>query len=175
MKIIQKISIFIYYVFVKHLPPSYFPGGEIYKSIRYRLCRRLFKYCGKNVTIEPKAYIPFWKVEIGDNSGIGCNARLGAVVIGNDVMMGPDVVILSRNHNFSDINTPMNIQGESGDIPVVIGDNVWIGTRALILPGITIGQGAVIAAGSVVTKNVPPFSIYGGNPAQLIKKRQAEQ
>jgi maltose O-acetyltransferase len=165
------IALFLYYTLVWNLPPSYFPGGKVYKRMRYLLCKRLFKRCGVNVTIEPKAYIPFWKVEIGNNSGIGKNAHLGAVTIGDNVMMGPDVVILTRNHKFSNLNKPMRCQGAAEDIPVIIGDDVWIGTRAIILPGVHIGKGSIIAAGAVVTDNVAEYSIYGGNPARFIKKR----
>lgn len=165
------IRIILYFSFLKRLPPSFYPGGQLYKKIRYNVCRKLFKYCGENVNIEPGAYIPFWKVEIGDNSGIGINARLGAVTIGRDVMMGPDVIILSRRHYYKKTDVPMNIQGEGEELPVTIEDDVWIGTRAIILPGVTIEKGAIIAAGSIVSSDVSKYTIVGGNPAKLIKKR----
>ena len=106
----KKIKLFIYYFILIHLPYSHFPGGKIYRKLRYKVCRDLFLSCGKNVLIEPKAYIPFWKVKIGNNSGIGFNARLGAVEIGNDVMMGHDVIMISRNHSFSVTDKPMNFK-----------------------------------------------------------------
>lgn len=168
----NKIRIVLFYFFFNHLPPSYYPFGYIFRSLRYFLCRKLFKKCGKNVNIEPKSHIPFHKVEIGNNSGIGVNSHLGSVVIGKDVMMGPDVIILSRNHAFSEIDIPMRLQDDSDEKTVYIEDDVWIGTRAIILPGIKIGRGAIIAAGAVVTKNVEEYGIYGGNPAKLIKLRK---
>lgn len=139
--------------------------------MRYFFCRSLFKSCGRNVVIEPNAQIPFHKVEIGNNSGIGQNARLGAVVIGSDVMMGPDVVILSKNHVFTNPLQPMRMQGATDDDPPIIGDDVWLGARVIILPGIRIGKGAIVAAGAVVTKNVPEYGIVAGNPARVVGNR----
>jgi maltose O-acetyltransferase len=110
-------------------------------------------------------------VEIGNNSGIGDNAWLGAVKIGDNVMMAPNVTILSRNHVFEDKLIPMSKQGVTEDNPVIISDDVWIGTRAIILPGVTIGKGSIIGAGAVVTKNVPEYTIVAGNPARVIKQR----
>lgn len=167
----RTIKIFFYHLLLKHLPPTYFPGGNLVKRIRYLFCKDLFRRCGRNVTIEPKAHIPFDKVEIGDNSGIGYNARLGSVIIGDDVMMGPDVIILSRNHDYTNINAPMRLQGATEENPVIIGADVWIGARVIMLPGVRIGRGAIIGAGSVVTNDVPDNTIYGGNPARRIKER----
>lgn len=167
----NNIRLFLYFTLFRHLPPSYFPGGRFYKIARYSLCRCLFKKCGNNVNIESKAHIPFHKVEIGDNSGIGYNSRLGAVIIGNDVMMGPDVIIVSRNHQFYRLDLPMRLQDNSEDNIVHISDDVWIGARSIILPGVSIGKGAIIAAGSIVTRDVPDYCIFGGNPAKLIKRR----
>jgi len=94
------IKLFLYDIVIKRLPPTYYPGGAAIKTIRYYFCKGLFKACGRGVTIEPNARIAFHKVEIGNNSGIGSNALLGAVKIGDNVMMGPDVIIYSRNHFF---------------------------------------------------------------------------
>lgn len=161
----------IYHLVIKHLPPSYYPGGSLVKKIRYAYCRKLFKKCGVNVVIEPHAILSFRKIEIGDNSGIGYNARVGAAIIGNDVMMAPDVIILSMNHEYTSLDRPMRLQGNTEEKPVVIGDDVWIGTRVIILPGVKIGKGAILAAGAVVTKDVAEYAIVGGNPARLIKSR----
>ena len=108
---------------------------------------------------------------IGDKSGIGINAHIGVVHIGNDVMMGPDCLVLTQNHNFSRKDIPIIRQGMSNIEPVYIDDDVWIGSRVTILPGVHIGKGSIIGAGAVVTKDVPPFSIVGGNPAKIIRER----
>lgn len=167
----RSIKVLLYVLILKHLPPTYFPGGAVVKAIRYYFCKGLFKSCGRGVVIESRAHIPFDKVEIGNNSGIGYNARLGAVIMGDDVMMGPDVIILSRDHFFDSRLSPMRLQGETDDTPVVISDDVWIGARAIILPGVHIGRGSIVGAGAVVSKDVPEYAIVAGNPARIIKKR----
>ncbi len=87
-------------------------------------------------------------------------------------MMGPDVVILTQNHKFDRLDIPMLDQGFKDEQPVTICDDVWIGARVIILPGVTVGKGAIIAAGAVVTKDVPEYAIVGGNPARVIKMRK---
>ena len=142
------------------------------KNIRAFICMRLFHKFGENVNIEPKViFYNLHKSEIGNNSGIGMGSYIGTVKIGNDVMMGPEVVILSLDHNYFDPSIPIRSQGVREDRPVVIEDDVWIGTRSIILPDVKIGKGSIIAAGSVVSKNVEPYSIVAGNPAKVIKKR----
>ena len=111
---------------------------------------------------------------IGNNVGISQNCFIqvrGNVNIGNNVIMGPNVSIFSENHNFTNPDLPVNIQGESRK-GVIIEDGVWIGTRSVILDGVKIGENSIIAAGSVVVKDVPPFSIVGGVPAKVLKSRK---
>ena len=92
--------------------------------------------------------------------------------IGNDVMFGSYVSCVGGDHNIDDINVKMNSSGRDILKTTIIENNVWIGHGSIVMHGITIETGAVIAAGSVVTKNVPAYSIFGGNPAILIRKRQ---
>lgn len=111
---------------------------------------------------------------IGNNVGIAQNCFIqvrGEVIIGNDVIFGPNVSIFSENHIYEDIKLPISKQGvyRKG---VVIGEGVWIGTRSVILDGVTIGRNSIVAAGSIVNKDVAPFSIVGGVPAKLIKNRK---
>lgn len=110
---------------------------------------------------------------IGNYVGIAQNCFIqvrGKVKIGDYVIFGPYVKIFSENHNFNDINIPIVLQGETR-LPVVIENNVWIGANATILGGITIGEGSIIAAGAIVNKDIPPFSIAAGIPAKIIKSR----
>ena len=94
----------------------------------------------------------------------------GDIIIGNDVLIGPNVVFRSSNHNWNLKEVPIRQQGNKiGDI--IIENDVWIGANCVILPNVRIGEGAVIAAGSIVNKNIKPFSLYGGVPAKFIKKR----
>jgi acetyltransferase-like isoleucine patch superfamily enzyme len=112
-------------------------------------------------------------LEIGNNVGIAQNCFIqirGSVKIGSNVIFGPNSSVFSENHNFT--NKVKNIVNQgtkrSG---VVIEDNVWIAARAVILDGVKIGNGAIIAAGAVVTKDVPPYAIVAGVPAKILKIR----
>jgi acetyltransferase-like isoleucine patch superfamily enzyme len=109
------------------------------------------------------------KVHLGDRNIInfGCllDGRKFEIHTGSDVSIGPEATILTLGHD----PQSATFADKGGD--VVIGDRVWIGYRALILPGITIGEGAVVGAGSVVTKDIEPYTIVGGNPARVIKQR----
>ena len=108
-------------------------------------------------------------VLIGDHTRIGIhNTIIGPVTIGHHVNLAQGITITALNHNFSDLNKRIDEQGISTQL-VTISDDVWIGANAVILPGVTIGQHAVVAAGAVVTKDVPPYSIVAGIPAKVIK------
>lgn len=111
---------------------------------------------------------------IGNNVGIAQNCFIqvrGKVIIGNDVIFGPNVSIFSENHNFNNTELPVSVQGETRK-GVIIEDGVWLGTRVVILDGVTVGKNSIVAAGSVVTKNIEPYTIVGGVPAKLIKYRK---
>ena len=141
------------------------------KYIRAFLVKGFTGCNSKNLYINKNAEISRF-VTIGNNSGIGSNSIIGRfTTIGDDVMMGPDCIIYTRNHNFDRIDIPMNKQGMQDFKPVVIGNDVWIGARVTILPGVHIGDGSIIGAGAIVTKDVPQYSIVGGNPAKIIKYR----
>ncbi|MDP4132480.1 MAG: acyltransferase [Bacillota bacterium] len=175
MKVKKIIGIIMYRSFAKYLPRS---NGRINlgsKQLR-RFCGKLMlDECGRNVNIERKANFSS-RVKIGNDSGIGINSSIaGYVTIGNDVMMGPECIIYTRNHEFKRTDIPMHEQGFSEVKPVVIGNDVWIGGRVIILPGVHIGNGCIIGAGAVVTKDVPDYAIVGGNPAKVIKYRTDEQ
>jgi acetyltransferase-like isoleucine patch superfamily enzyme len=112
-------------------------------------------------------------ITIGDRTGISARAYFagqGGISIGDDVIMGPNVQIFSENHNFSDTSTTIKAQGVTKQA-VIIGNNCWVGASTIILAGVTIGDGCVIAAGSVVTKSFPANSIIAGVPAKVVKSR----
>ncbi|HBO25798.1 MULTISPECIES: acyltransferase [Culturomica] len=114
-------------------------------------------------------------VIIGNHSRIGLsNTVIGPVTIGNQVNLAQNIVISGLNHNYRDITQPISKQGVT-TIPVTIEDDVWIGANAVILAGITIGKHAVVAAGSVVTCNVPPYSVCAGNPGRIVRQYDFEQ
>jgi acetyltransferase-like isoleucine patch superfamily enzyme len=107
---------------------------------------------------------------IGNNSRIGIsNTIIGPVTIGNKVNIGQNVLISGLNHTYEDVTKAIADQGVS-TAAVTIADDVWIGGNVVILAGISIGEHAVIGAGSVVTKDVPPYSVVVGNPAKIVKK-----
>ena len=164
----------LYYGFARWLPASYLPGGKLARWIRFQICRPLFASCGKNVNVEHGAAFNSGRhIMIGDNSAVGFNARIGGkVTIGRDVMMGHDCIIWTLNHAFDRMDIPMTEQGLQPEEPIIIGDDVWIGMRAIILPGVKVGSHAIIAAGAVVTKDVPEWAVVGGVPAKVIKTRE---
>jgi acetyltransferase-like isoleucine patch superfamily enzyme len=115
-------------------------------------------------------------VEIGDNSAVGAYSFLGGqggIKIGQNVIMGPKVNIFSENHSFDQLDVPIRMQHTTRK-GVVIEDNCWIGANSTIVDGVTIHSGCVVAAGSVVTKDVPPNTIVGGVPAREIGKRDEQ-
>lgn len=170
-KIKRKIGSIIYYSFAKHLPVSYSTIRIGQKQIRSLCGKLMLKSCGKKINIEKNAiFSP--KVTLGDYSGIGINAKIyGECHIGQNVMMGSDVTIITRNHEFRKKDIPMMFQGFQKEKPVYIDNDVWIGDRVIILPGVHVGSGAILGAGSVVTKDVPEFSIVAGAPARIIRNR----
>jgi maltose O-acetyltransferase len=165
------IGLTLYYLIAKHLPISYTKINLGSKYIR-RFCGKLIlEKCGKNVNIERNAIFSS-RVELGDNSGIGIRASIeGKTIIGKNVMMGPECIIYTRNHAFDNRDLPMCEQGFQEEKPVFIGNDVWIGGRVIILPGVHIGDGVIIGAGAVVTKDVADYAIIGGNPAKVIRYR----
>lgn len=166
----------LYYSFAQYLPDSYSPiFGGISNKVRIMCCRKIFKYCSHKVSnINRRAF--FGKgdeVEIGDYSSIGANCTLHPKVkIGKYVMMGPEVYMVGNNHITVDTNLPMCFQGKNDNLPIVIEDDCWIGARVMIMPGKTVGKGSILASGAIITKDVEAYSIMGGNPAKLIKKRK---
>ncbi len=117
------------------------------------------------------------KLVIGENVGIAANAFIamrGNVEIGDNTIFGPNVSIHAENHNFEDLNTPIRLQGATRK-GITIGKDCWIGSRAVILDGVKIGNHVIVAAGAVVNKDVPDYAIVGGIPAKVIKMRKEEE
>jgi len=118
-------------------------------------------------------------ITLGDNCSLPNHTLIdgtGGVTIGNGVIFAPEVCVYSGSHNFDspDLNA-LPFDNIIIAAPVVIGDYVWVGRRAMILPGVKIGTAAVIAAGSIVTKDVPEYAVVGGNPAKILKYRNVER
>ena len=109
-------------------------------------------------------------VMIGDHTRIGLhNTIIGPVLIGSHVNLAQGITVTALNHNFEDFEKRIDEQGVSTST-VIIEDDIWIGANAVVLPGVTIGHHSVVAAGAVVTKDVPPHSLVAGVPAKIIKQ-----
>lgn len=164
------LSYVLYRYVAVHLPEAQRPGSPI-RCFRYLCLRGYADSVGKSVNVQNRATVGR-RVTIGDYSGIGrdCLVQSGTT-IGKHVMMGPEVLIFTQNHSHASIEETLDTQGFEPEEPVTIEDDVWIGARAIILPGVTIGRGSIIGAGAIVTKDVPPYSIAAGNPARVVKTR----
>ena len=161
----------IYYGIARHLPSQ-----TPFRKFRYWCCKHIFKSCGKNVNIERGAYFGNGAhITLGDYSCLGKNCWVpNNLTVGTEVMMGPNVTILDRNHVFSRTDIPMGRQGDTERKPVIIENDVWIGCHVLIMPGRKIKTGSIIAGGCVLCKDFPEYSIVGGNPSKLIRSRKEE-
>ena len=140
------------------------------KKFRVAFARKILRHCGQEANIERNAYYTP-AASLGDCSSIGVNCEVyGTVNIGNDVMMGPECIIYTRGHKHDRVDITMIEQGFE-EKPVSIGDDVWLGRRVMIMPGVKIGNGCVIGAGAVVTKDIPDYSIACGVPAKVVRNR----
>lgn len=132
---------------------------------------------GLNPNISPDTvFTNAERIKIGHRARIGSRCHLwagpeaGQITIGDDVLLGPEVMLTAATYSYN-LGSPVTDQPMSeGDI--VIGNDVWIATRAIILPGATIGDGAIIAAGAVVKGDIPPMAIAAGSPARIVSQRR---
>jgi len=146
-------------------------GSLIRKRVRMDVMPYNNFMLGKNSTIEDFATINngVGDIIIGERSRIGLgNTLIGPVTVGNDVIFAQNIVASGLNHGYEDINTPISKQPVV-TVPIIIEDEAWIGANAVITAGVTVGKHSIVAAGCVVVKDVPPYSIVGGNPGKLLK------
>src|SRR5688500_13425615 len=144
MSMVQVCCYILYHFLAKHLPATEAPYSFGAREIRGFLVKRLFRRCGYGINVQAKAEFGSGSgIEIGDYSGIGLRCVVGEVTIGNYVMMAPDCVLISRNHTFDDVAVPMCHQGYQPSRRIIIEDDVWLGTRVIVLPGVRIGKGAI--------------------------------
>ncbi len=147
----------------------------MYRWLRKVIVGPTLRSHGTDINVEYGAFFGTGeRITLGSRSSIGINARIhGPCEIGDDVMMSPAVVIYALSHAFEDTSVPMIDQGFLPPRPVIIESDVWIGTRSIILPGVRIGQGSIVGAGAVVSRDVPPYSIVAGNPAKVVRSRRS--
>lgn len=134
---------------------------------------KLFKRHGKNVKISRNSYFSYKNILLGDDVYIGPNAMflslIAEIIIGNKVMFGPNVTIITGDHRYDKQDVYMydisnDEKKEENDQDVIIEDDVWVGAGVIILKGVKIGKGSVIGAGSIVTKDIPPYTVFVGSP-----------
>ncbi len=171
--IVKKACLIVYYSIGIRFPTQPVPGYRLGYALRRLLIRCIVEQAGEGIIVKQRSYIGKGRgLKIGNRSQLGHNSMIGPyVTIGDDVVMGPDVVIMTESHAFDRLDIPINRQGKLPTRPVVIGHDVWLGTRSIILPGVTIGDQAIVGAGAVVTHDVPPRAIVGGVPARVIRMR----
>jgi maltose O-acetyltransferase len=168
----NKFKVCIYDIFLRYL------SADIFTPVRYFYCKFLFKKLGKDVIIYDNVrLISPENIELSDEVGISNNVMLdgrGGIKIGKYSIIGFQSVILTSTHISSNIDIPIRKQGMYKK-PVLIGEDVWIGAKALIMPGVTIGKKAIVGAGAIVTKDVPQYAVVGGVPAKIIKYRNSDK
>ena len=189
-KLLREFSIWTNFII------SFLPGasGRLLRGI---LIKKLMKKSGKNISLGVGVTIKGYKniemgsnitimeysrlyaedavLTLGNNIGINSNTTIdascgGNITIGDNVIIAQNVVLRASNHKYNDIDIPIIQQGHTGG-QIIVGNDCWIGANAVITPNVKIGDHSIVAAGAVVTKNVESFSIVGGVPAKLIRKR----
>lgn len=152
----------------------FYPFNRFGYAFRRFCVKHFIETCGVNLRLGPGVSLTFKNV-IGDHAIINDNCRLQDCVIGDYALIAPEVYTVIRNHNYEDPHTPISQQGYADVQPPIIHRDVWLGARVMLLPGVTIHEGAVVASGAVVTKDVHPFEIVGGVPAKRIGYRGKDQ
>ena len=176
---IQKLS---YWFKVKRIGPD-IPLTHLLlhsKRLGAWLCRKKFAKFGHNSAMRPGSYaVCCDHISIGDDVvlrpgtmlfGSEHGAKSVNITIEDYVLIGSGVHIYTANHEFSDPQRPIFSQGHRDPQPVIVCKGAWIGANAIILPGVTVGPNSVVGAGSVVTKDVPPYTVVAGQPAKVIKQ-----
>ncbi len=151
-------------------PLSHLPS---YRLRRWYLSRVLGYQVNPTAAIHCGCWVTGFRLSIGRHSVINRNCRLdvrGGLTIGANVSISPECYLITASH---DPHSP-SFAGTSKPTAITIHDHAWLGVRALVLPGVTIGRGAVVGAGAVVTRDVEPMAIVAGNPARVIGRRQCE-
>lgn len=151
---------------------------KVSRQVRMVLLRPLFRRHGRNFRFDPDGWYTFHTISVGDDvslgQGVSLNASISSITIGNKVMFGPGVIVRGGNHNTTVLGRFMydiHEKRPEDDQSVVIEDDVWVGAGAIVLMGVRLGRGCIVAAGAVVVRSTPPYSLVGGVPARVLKWR----
>jgi acetyltransferase-like isoleucine patch superfamily enzyme len=152
--------------------------SKVWLRLKMLILKPAFSKYGRHFIFDPNGFYNFQNIQVGDDVSIGDDAIFlcsnSKIIIGNKVMFGPKVSVLGGNHNTSIVGKFMyDIQEKrpGDDLDVVFEDDIWVGTGAIILKGVNVGRGSIVAAGAIVNKDVLPYSVVGGIPAKLISFR----
>ena len=169
---IKKFLYLLYISIFRFTAEDYRPYAFFFPLIRSFLVKNFVYKCGNKIRVKHNADISP-KIWIGNNSELGTRCMIHSnVSLGSNVIMGPDVKIYARNHKYDRLDVPIQKQGKEY-LKTIIGDDVWLGANSIITAGVTVGNHVIVAAGAVVTKDVPDFAIVGGVPAKIIKYRKS--
>jgi len=174
---LHKFKVAFYYLVVAKLPHSrLFPPASRLRQWYVSKVLKIMDRPTHMTRFEPNVYIGNARhVKIGSGCQINENVFIQGGYIGNDVLIAPNVAILSTAHIHDRIDLPIVMQGNTDPAPPVIEDGAWIARNAVIMPGLRVGAGAIVAAGAIVVKDVPPYMIVGGVPARVIKSRKVDE
>lgn len=171
-RLARVIALFFYYSFVCYLPNYAFPAGRLFNWLRIQCLRNIIAI-GTRCRVMRHVYIGDGNgVEIGNDCRINEAVRLDHVKIGNHVMIARECILLGKMHEFKELTIPMEQQGNIECDHIIIDDDVWLGLRVIVMPGVHIKKGCIIGAGAVLTKSTEENGIYAGVPAKLIHKRE---
>lgn len=167
---LRNLYLLLYYLIIKKIPSSYLPGGLFFAKVRRKTLSQ-FMSIGEGTVIQQNVYVGNGdNVKIGSYCVINENVKLRYTEIGDYVLIAPGVSVIGVNHVSDRIDIPIALQGDYKD-KIVIEENVWIGTNAIITAGVKVEKGCIIGAGAVVTHDCHAFGVYGGVPARLIRYR----
>jgi maltose O-acetyltransferase len=171
MKNIFKNIVYVFYLMLfKNTPEDYRIYALFFPKLRSIMVSFYVGKCGKKLRVKSRAEISP-KTSIGFDSELGTRCMIQSnVTIGDHVIMGPDVKIYSRNHKHDRIDIPIQYQGKEY-LNTKIGNDVWLGANSVVTAGVTIGNHVIVAAGAVVTKDIPDYAVIGGVPAKVLKYR----
>lgn len=171
----KKVKLILYYLIFSNLPSYWWPGGKVFNKLRIQILKGIVKI-GKGSRIQKSVYIGSGNnISIGDKCQINEKVRLDNVSIGNNVMIARECIVLGKLHEMDATDVPMSEQGRFVPEKTIIEDDVWLGLRVMVLPGIKIARGSVIGAGALLSKSTEPYGVYGGIPAKLIRFRKLNE
>ena len=162
-----------YYGVARYLPDSSFPGGWQATRLRGFLCGKFIARAGRAFYVRSDVFLADGRyLQVGDSVSIGPGCRIYGAVLGDSVIVGPGCVFFKENRAADDLDKPVGAHGTTAINVPVVEDWAWIGERAIVLQGRRIGKGAIVGAGAVVSRDVEPFTVVGGNPARVIGDRR---